>query len=138
MNKEISIKSQGSMSAELAVIAPLIMLLLVIITCLGRFYFVTLQLKDAARVAADTAAIQGYPAAASLGAREAALSTLYGDSICENGPVVSTNTSDFIPGGFVKVEISCNVSALSLPFLNLPITVSVDAVAPIDKYVSIT
>ena len=50
--------------------------------------------------------------------------------------VVSTNTTDFVPGGEVTVTVSCTVelSDLGAPGLPGESTVSISQAAPIDPY----
>jgi len=109
---------RGSVSAELALVTPLLLLLLVFVVMLGRLAEGRLQVDDAAR--------PGRPGGHNGGRRR---QRLLGGPASRPRPdwppngvtcstlTVATDTSDFVPGGVVRVAVTCTVSMAGLSLL---------------------
>jgi Flp pilus assembly protein TadG len=130
---------RGSVSAELALVTPLLLLLLVFVVMLGRLAEGRLQVDDAAAQAARAATTAGDAGSASLVARQSATAGLATDGVTCSTLTVATDTSDFVPGGVVRVAVTCTVSMAGLSLLHLPgsETLRGSAVSPVDEYRSV-
>ncbi|HEY8479733.1 MAG TPA: hypothetical protein VIL71_07875, partial [Spirillospora sp.] len=75
------------------------------------------------------------PAAQRLAA-ETAAAGMTGTDWCTGGPSVTTDVSDWRPGGRVGVTITCDVDLGDLSFIGLPGTKRLQghAIAPIDTF----
>jgi Flp pilus assembly protein TadG len=102
----------------------------------GRYQTTREEVVGAARAAAEAASITPSAEMASSAATAAAVPSLSGPNPTCLRVVVSTDTTDFVPGGEVTVTVSCtvNLSDLGAPGLPGKSTVTVSQVAPIDPY----
>lgn len=129
----------GSATAELVILTPLLILLLLFVVALGRLAGAHIDVDGAAAQAARAAAIARSPAVAEASAKQTASSALSSQHITCANLDVSVDTSDFVPGGSVAVTVSCAVNLSDLTGLHLPVTETVANrfVSPIDAYRSI-
>ncbi len=99
----------------------------------GRFFEAKGTIDDAAAEAVRSASLRRDSDLAESLALEVAEKFLKG--ICQNYEV-KTHTENFKPGGFVSVDISCEVSLRGLSLLSVPgsITVNSTATEVIDRY----
>lgn len=126
----------GSMTVELAVLAPVVIVFGLLSIGFGRYEMSRDRVVDAANAAAQAASVSGTPQSAKAAAEAAAAPALQvGSDSCTNMSV-TTNVSDFVPGGVVKVSVSCSVSMSDLLVPGLPgtATVTSEAAAPLDPY----
>jgi Flp pilus assembly protein TadG len=130
---------RGSVSAELALITPLLLLLLMFVVMLGRLAEARLQVDDAAAQAARAATSAGDAGSASLVAQQSATAGLASDGVTCSTLTVATDSSDFVPGGVVRVAVTCRVSLADLSLLHLPgsETLRGSSVSPVDQYRSV-
>jgi Flp pilus assembly protein TadG len=126
----------GSAAAELVIVTPLFLAFLGAFVTGAQVLLARQAVADAARGAVEAAV--SAPTAA--GAAAAAGAVGHGDlggamAVCARGNV-STETYDFVPGGFVTVDASCSVALPGLVFVATPrdVVVSASAVAPIERY----
>lgn len=126
----------GSVSAELAVLTPLMILLLLFVVAAGRLADARAEVDAAAHAAARAASLQRTPGAAVRAAEAVAR-----DTLADRGPScaavsVQVDTGRFIPGGSVSVVVSCRVSTEDLTGLALPgaATVSSRGTSPVDSW----
>ena len=126
---------RGSISTELVVLVPVLVLFLLIAVALGRYESVRQQVIGAARAAADAAAVVSSPSQAQAAAYLAAGSVVTARWACA-GLVVSTDVSRFVPGGVVRVDVTCRIDLSDLVVPGLPGATSVSSVqvATIDPY----
>ncbi|HUC36255.1 MAG TPA: TadE/TadG family type IV pilus assembly protein [Acidimicrobiales bacterium] len=129
----------GSFTAELALLAPVLMLFALLAVAVGRYELAREEVVGAARAAAEAAAVapsaaEAQPAAAS--AASPAMQGLGRTCVVSN---VDTDTSEFVPGGDVRVTVTCRVDFSDLLVPGFPGTTTVKAVqmAPIDPYRSV-
>ncbi len=120
-------------SLEFSVLVISIVLSLMMVSFAGRLFEVTGNINDVAAEAARSASLHRNPASAKSSALEVAEKSL--SDICESYEV-EAHTENFEPGGFVSVDISCEVSLRGLSLLSIPgnMTVSSKATEVIDRY----
>jgi hypothetical protein len=103
------VRDRGEANAlGLVLIAPAAVALAVLILWIGREVDADAQVQAASSAAAQAAVLQRTPAAADSAARSTAQAMLSDAKACAGGPVVSTDTNDFHPGGEVTVVVSCS------------------------------
>ena len=124
------------MTAELVLLTPLLIVILLFVVALGRLAGARLNVDAAAAQAARAASIARDPATASTTARQIATAALGSDHVTCAQLTVSTDTSDFTPGGLVAVTVTCTVTLADLTGLRLPASESVSSTANsvIDTY----
>ncbi len=130
---------RGSVAVELTLLTPLLLLLLVFVVALGRLAEARQQVDDAAAQAARAATVAASVSEASGTAQQVASASLTSDRITCSHLSVVTNTSSFVPGGIVQVQVICSVSLQNLSLLHLPgtETVSGSATSPDDRFRSV-
>jgi hypothetical protein len=130
---------RGSMSIELVVLTPVVVMFVLLALGLGRFELAREQVIGAARAGAEAAAVAQSAGEAQSAASTAATPALAsGSSSCQDVHVV-TNTAAFKAGGRVQVEVTCEVDFSDLLVPGWPGHASVEAVvsAPIDPFRSV-
>jgi Flp pilus assembly protein TadG len=130
----------GSVTAELVLLTPLLILLLLFVVALGRLAGARLDVDGAAAQAARAASIARDPATATAIAQQTAAAALGSDDVTCAQLSVNTDTGQFMPGGSVAVTVTCSVSLSDLSGLRLPASQSISSrfVATIDQYRSTT
>jgi Flp pilus assembly protein TadG len=129
---------QGSVAVELALLAPVFALFLVVIIFAGRVAFAHQVLNAVAADAARAASISRTEAAAKSAAAQVARTGLTGQMTCIS-TAVSVDVSEFRrPVGTaasVSVTVACDVKAadLGVPFVE-SIRVDSSMSSPIDTY----
>ena len=133
---ELARNEHGSATAELVILTPLLILLLLFVVSLGRLAGARADVDGAAAQAARAASIARSPAVAEASAQQTASSALGSQHITCAHLDVSVDTTDFVPGGSVAVTVSCAVNLSDLTGLHLPVTETVANrfVEPIDTY----
>lgn len=133
---ELARNEHGSATAELVILTPLLILLLLFVVSLGRLAGARADVDGAAAQAARAASIARSPAVAEASAQQTASSALSSQHITCAHLDVSVDTTDFVPGGSVAVTVSCAVNLSDLTGLHLPVTETVANrfVEPIDTY----
>lgn len=127
---------RGSLTAELVVLTPVIILLALFIVALGRVEVIRAQVAGAARAAAEAAATAADAPMAVAAARSAAPAALAGDRVGCTRLHVRADTTAFAPGGRVTVDLRCWVELADLAVPGLPGSVLLSSVvtAPVDPY----
>lgn len=129
---------RGSITVELAILAPALLLLLGLVVFAGRVQTSSSTVEQAARAAAREASLARTADGARTAAQGAATREL-ADSACVATSVV-TDTTGFSAqlgtDGSVAVTVSCTVSVADLAVPGLPgtRTMTADAVSPLDRY----
>lgn len=131
----------GSVSVEMAMLAPVFVLLLFAAIWFGRIAVAANAIDVAAHDAARAASISRTAPSAASSAEAAANQALNQQGLdCVGGPRVQPDTSGFGSGGvdleFVSVRIICDVSFTDIAVLGLPRTHTVTStfVSPIDVF----
>jgi Flp pilus assembly protein TadG len=135
------LRDRGSISVELAVIAPALALLLLLVGAAGRVVEVQGHIDGAARDAARAASVAQSPGQAEQMAQQAALADLDQTSWCTVGSV-QTKVTGF-PGGAgavgpqdVTATVQCSVDMSPFKLLGFGQTMEFtgSAVAPLDLF----
>ncbi|MGH3832386.1 MAG: TadE/TadG family type IV pilus assembly protein [Pseudonocardiaceae bacterium] len=101
---------RGSVAAEITVVAPvLIMLLVLVAVVIHRGVDARIRLDDAAHQAARAATLQRSAPAAVTAARSTAQGALSSAGVVCRSVGVTTDTVGLVPGGTVTVTLSCAV-----------------------------
>ena len=133
---ELGRDESGSVTAELVLLTPLLILMLLFVVALGRLSGARLEVDGAAAQAARAASIARDPATAVAMATQTATAALGSDHVTCAQLTVSTNTAQFAPGGSVAVTVTCTVALSDLTGLRLPASESVTsrATAVVDTF----
>jgi Flp pilus assembly protein TadG len=128
-------RDRGSASAELVFVTPVLILIGLVAFVIGRLVLDKGQVIDAARSAAEAAAV--WPTISQ--ARGAALVTasyeMQRDGLVCEGARVSLLTVGFAAGGNVRVSVTCPVEVLNaVPGLPSSIALTAAASAPIEPF----
>ena len=94
----------------LVLIAPAVIGLALLVVALGRGVDARAQTRSAAESAAQAAALERSPGAAEAAARRVAAAMLVDHDTCAH-PSVSVDTTEFGPGGAVRVTVECHASS---------------------------
>lgn len=129
-------RDRGQAAAELVLVTPFLLLLLLFAVAAGRLVQARLDVDSAAQQAARAASLARTPEAASAQAQQVAQDALTGQSVTCDPAAVTPDTADFVPGGEVTVHVTCTVHLSDLSLLHVPgaETVTATASAPIDVY----
>lgn len=125
----------GSTTAEMALLTPLLVMLLLFVVLCGRLVAVQIDVDAAASAAARAASIARTHQAAQANAEHAAADTLTARNVACPNPEV-TITGNLNPGGTVTAHITCHVSLEDLALLAVPGSRDVvgQATSPIDRW----
>jgi Flp pilus assembly protein TadG len=131
----------GSVSVEMAMLAPIFVLLLFAAIWFGRIAIAANAIDVAAHDAARAASISRTASSAATNAQVAANDALNQQGLdCVGGATIQPDTSGFGQGGvdleFVSVTIICDVSFTDIAVLGLPRTHTVTStfISPIDVF----
>jgi Flp pilus assembly protein TadG len=127
-------RDDGGMSAELAVLAPALLLCMLFVVFAGRLGQAQQDVTQAAAEAARAASLARGPQL--VGVRDIVRRNLTAAGVRCGELVVDTSSSDWRPGGSVRVDVRCDVDLSGVAGLGLPWrrTVEADAVEVIDTY----
>lgn len=127
---------RGSVTAELALLTPLLVLLALAAVGLGRTESARIQVDSAARQGARAASLAPDRATAADRARRTVAQALAANTLtCTAGPV-TVDLRTYQPGGLLTVTVSCAVDLRDVGMPGLPgtITLVASATSPIDRY----
>ncbi|GLZ30873.1 membrane protein [Lentzea sp. NBRC 105346] len=110
----------GSAAAELTLLTPLLILLLLFVVFCGRLADTKLRMNDVAHQAARAATLARTPSQATANAQATASAALASAGITCQSLSVSTDTQGLKPGSTVTVTISCNVGLADMTSLGVP------------------
>lgn len=127
-------RDDGGMSAELAVLAPALVLCMLFVVFAGRLGQAQQDVAQAAAEAARAASLVRGPQLA--GASGVVRRNLTASGVTCRELAVDTSSSDWRPGGSVRVDVRCGVDLSGVAGLGLPgqRTVEAHAVEVIDTY----
>lgn len=122
---------EGSSALEMVVVVPVLVAIIMLTIAGGRYVSAEGAAQAAARDAARAASLERTEPAA-RNAASASLSAAQSAAMTCTG---FTSTSDFRPGGTVRVSVTCRValSDLGIGFLPGTAEISAQAVSPIDS-----
>jgi len=132
-------REDGQAVAELVIVAPLLLIVIVLMVALGRIDSAQGDVESAAQAGVQAAAVQADGAAAQRQAATVATATLAGAGLTCLAPQITTDTSHFVAGGSVSVSVTCvtSLADVSVPGMPGSKTLSARAVAPIDEFRSV-
>lgn len=107
---------RGSAPVELAIIAPVLMIVTSLVIGFGRYEQANLTATGTAGAAARAASLARTPAAAEAAAR----TMVQAERGSCPSPEVTVDTAAFHPGGLVKVTVVCRPSLAELTAIGLP------------------
>src|SRR5262245_2166838 len=110
----------GSATAELVLLTPLVVGLLLMVVAFGRFAQSRAEVDQAARDAARAASIARTGAAARTAAEQAAATSLETGGVSCRTMTVDLDLTDFHPGGNVAARIACITDLADVSLLGLP------------------
>ncbi len=127
---------RGSATVELALVAPLLVLMLMFVVFCGRLADTRLRLADAAHQAARAATMARSATAAEADATSTARRALAEAGIGCRSVSVAPDVHGLRPGGAVNVRVSCVVGMSDLALLVLPgsTTLAATASSVVDVY----
>lgn len=130
-------RDRGSMTLELVILTPVLVLLFLFLALVGRLVNVQSQLDGAARDGARAASVARDEGAAQAFAVEAVNESLGGANFCVGDAAqTEVDLGDWGPGGQVTVTVTCQTDLTGLnlvPFGGNPEKTGT-ASAPIDTY----
>ncbi len=131
---------RGSAAVELAVVAPAFVFLLLLVVCAGRVSEADGAMRRSASEAARAASLRQQPGDAAADADMIARANLSTAGMKCTQLTVTTDTSDFRPGGTVSVTITCEASMADVTLLGVARTrtFSARAVEVIDRHRGVT
>jgi Flp pilus assembly protein TadG len=139
MTRPLRPDDRGSLTVELAVLTPVLLVLALTMVAFGRVAEARQQVVEAARAGAEVASVLPTATGAQNGSQVDAVVgiTVRGLTCAERQ--VETNVSHFYPGGYVTVTVICQVSLSDVAVPGMPgsTTVRASSTAPIDPYRSV-
>lgn len=113
---------RGALSVEFSIIASIFFIgFLVLVVYAGRAGQASNDVRSAAHEAARSASLAGSSGDATAAAQATATANLLESGLtCVDGTVVGVDTTNFVPGGWVTVTISCTTRLSDLAVLNVP------------------
>ncbi len=127
---------EGSAIAELVIVAPILLIVIVLMVALGRVDSAQGDVQSAARSGVQAAVVQSDPSDAEAQATTAAQATLAGAGLTCTAPQISVDTSNFVAGGWVSVTVTCvtSLADVSVPGVPGAKTLTATSTAHIDPY----
>ena len=130
---------RGSLTVELVVLTPILLIVAMATLVFGRVSEARQQVVEASRAGAEAAAILPTVGTAQwVGAINAVINLIGRNHTCAHVSI-TTDTGNFVAGGYVTVHVSCLVLLSDLAFPGMPgsTIVQASATAPLDPYRSV-
>ena len=130
---------RGSLTVELVVLTPVVLVVVLTSLVFGRIVEARQQVVEAARAGAEAAAVLPTVGTAQwVGSINAVINLIGRTHTCAHASI-TVDTSHFVPGGSVTAHVSCLVLLSDVGFPGLPgsTTVTASATAPLDPYRSV-
>jgi Flp pilus assembly protein TadG len=127
---------RGSAAVEMAIVAPAIFLMLMLVIFAGRVTDAKQQVISAADAAARAASLRGDEVSALAAAEAAAEANLKDGGLTCTPATVEFEQVDLAPGGNVTVVVSCqaNLTNVALPGIQDLQTFSARSTEVVDRY----
>ena len=127
---------RGSVAVEVAVIAPALLFLMLLVVYAGKVSEADGNVERAASDAARAASLRQHPGDATTDAQDTAAANLAAAGVPCLTLTTTVDTDDFGPGGTVTVTVRCEASMADVTLLGVPgrRTFSTSAVEVIDTY----
>lgn len=129
-------RQDGFAAVELAILAPFLIVMLLLIVGFGRVSHGRQLVDQAGSAAARAAALTNAPGPASDQAQLAAADTLAQAGVTCRELQVSVSTGAFYPGGYVDVDVTCRSDLSGLALAGLPgsVTLASSSRSPLETY----
>ncbi len=130
---------EGSLTLELVVLTPVLLIVLLMTLVFGRVTEARQQVVEASRAGAEAAAVLPTVGTAQwVGAINAVINLIGRTHTCA-GVSIAVDTTHFAAGGYVTARVTCHVLLADVGFPGLPgsTTVTASATAPLDPYRSV-
>lgn len=126
----------GSSTAELVILTPVVVLLVLFVVGLGRFAYSRELVAQAALAAARAASLADTPSQAVDLAQAAGQASLSGAGLSCQSFTADADTGAFQAGGAVTVTVSCTANLTDTVLTGLPghTTVTATATVPLEKF----
>lgn len=111
---------RGSVAAEVAVVAPALLMLMLLVVYAGHVAEADGDVRRAAAEAARAASLRQLPEAATAAASEAAQANLAAAGVACNPLTVDVDTTNFAPGGTVTVDVTCLATLDAVSLIGAP------------------
>jgi Flp pilus assembly protein TadG len=127
---------RGSVAVEVAVIAPALLFLMLLVVYAGKVAEADGNVERAASDAARAASLRQHPSDASTDAQATAAANLAAAGVPCLTLTTTVDTDEFRPGGTVTVTVRCEASMADVILLGVPgrRTFTATAVEVIDRY----
>ncbi len=127
---------RGSVAVEVAVIAPALLFLMLLVVYAGKVSEADGNVERAASNAARAASLRQHPGDATTDAQSSAAANLSAAGVPCLTLTTEVDTDDFAPGGTVTVTVRCEASMADVTLLGVPgrRTFTATAVEVIDTY----
>jgi Flp pilus assembly protein TadG len=127
---------RGSVAVEVAVIAPALLFLMLLVVYAGKVSEADGNVERAASDAARAASLRQHPGDATTDAQDTAAANLAAAGVPCLTLTTTVDTEDFGPGGTVTVTVRCEASMADVTLLGVPgrRTFSASAIEVIDTY----
>jgi len=127
---------RGSIAVEVAVIAPALLFLMLLVVYAGKVSEADGNVERAASDAARAASLRQHPGDATDDAQTSATANLAAAGVPCLNITTTVDTTDFAPGGTVTVTVRCEASMADVTLLGVPgrRTFTATATEVIDTY----
>jgi Flp pilus assembly protein TadG len=128
------------MALEMAILAPLAIVMLLVVVAFGRVTQARTTVDQAAAAAARAASLARSPGQADTDGAQAARDTLTGAGLSCTGVSVGIDTTAFHPGGQVTAAVTCTADLSGLALAGLPgaVTLRASVTSPIETLRDVT
>ena len=130
---------RGTVAVEVAVIAPALVFLMLLVVYAGKVSEADGNVERAAADAARAASLRQHPGDATFDAQNTAAANLAAAGVPCLNLTTTVDTDDFAPGGTVTVTVRCEASMADVTLLGVPgrRTFTATAVEVIDRFRSV-
>ena len=127
---------RGSSTAELVILTPIVILMLLLVVALGRYAHGRQLVEQAASAAARAASLSATAAQADGRAQQAASASLADAGVSCTSMSITVDDSVFRAGGTVGVSVTCTADLSGLALAGLPGSATMTATgrAPLETY----
>jgi Flp pilus assembly protein TadG len=129
-------RDRGSATAELVLILPVLLLMMMFLVLCYRVSDAKLRIADVAHQAARAASIARTPAQAITDAQTTAQAALAGAGVTCQNLTVDTDPGGLAPGALVRVTVTCAARLDDLAMLATPgsATLHASSTSPVDTF----
>lgn len=122
IDRDLSDSEEGMITTELAIVMFVWLLgCVALVVFAGRVAQAEGDVQSAAQEAARAATLTGTPGQAQSTAQQVAADNLTESGVaCTGAPAIQVDISDFTPGGYVTVTVTCTANFSDIAYLNVP------------------